>query len=82
MINKQTTLDLNGPNISFTQQPQSVTINNSESTQFVGVATATFPVQDPPNPATGTGSLSYRWYESSFGALSDGANSILGATIS
>lgn len=82
MFNKQTTLDLNGPNISFTQQPQSITINNSGSAQFVGIATATFPVQDPPNPATGTGSLSYRWYESSFGALSDGANSTLGATIS
>jgi hypothetical protein len=82
MLNKQTTLDLNGPNISFTQQPQSITINNSGSAQFVGIATATFPVQDPPNPATGTGSLAYRWYESSFGALNDGANSTLGATIS
>jgi hypothetical protein len=82
MLNKQTTLDLNGPNISFTQQPQSITINNSGSAQFVGIATATFPVQDPPNPATGTGSLAYRWYENSFGALSDGANSTLEATIS
>ena len=82
MINKQTTLDLNGPNISFAQQPQSITINNSGSAQFVGIATATFPVQTPPNPATGTGSLTYRWYESSFGALSDGANSTLGLTIS
>jgi hypothetical protein len=82
MINKQTTLDLNGPNISFAQQPQSITINNSGSAQFVGIVTATFPVQTPPNPATGTGSLTYRWYESSFGALNDGANSTLGATIS
>ena len=82
MINKQTTLDLNGPNISFTQQPQSVTIDRSGSANFTGIATATFPVQTPPNPATGTGSISYRWYESSFGALSDGSNSTLQATIS
>jgi hypothetical protein len=82
MFNKQTTLDLNGPNISFIQQPQSVTINTTESTQFIGIATATFPVQIPPNPATGTGSLVYRWYEKSFGELSDGSNTTLGATIS
>jgi hypothetical protein len=82
MINKQTTLELNGPNIAFIQQPQSVTINTTESTQFIGIATATFPVQDPPNPATGTGLLAYQWYEKSFGELSDGSNTTLGATIS
>jgi hypothetical protein len=82
MIIKQTTLDLNGPILSFIQQPQSVTINNNGSTQFTGIATATFPQQSPPNPATGTGTISYRWYESSFGILSDGVNSTLGATIS
>ena len=82
MISKQTTLDLNGPNISFTTQPQSITINNSGSAQFVGISTATFPVQTPPNPAIGTGSIVYRWYESSFGVLSDGSNSTLQGTIS
>lgn len=82
MVIKQTSLDLNGPILSFIQQPQSVTINNAESAQFVGIATATFPIQDPPNPATGTGLIAYRWYENSFGALIDGVNSTLGATIS
>jgi hypothetical protein len=82
MINKQTTLELNGPNIAFIQQPQSVTIDRLGSAQFVGIATATFPVQDPPNPATGTGLLAYQWYEKSFGELSDGSNATLGATIS
>lgn len=82
MINKQTTLELNGPNISFTQQPQSVTIDSSGSATFTAVATATFPIQDPPNPATGTGFISYRWYEISFGELSDGSNSTLQAIIS
>jgi len=82
MISKQTTLELNGPNISFTTQPQSVTINRSGSTSFTATATATFPVQNPPNPATGTGSIVYQWYEISFGALSAGSNSTLQATIS
>jgi hypothetical protein len=82
MINKQTTLELNGPNIAFIQQPQSVTIDRLGSAQFVGISTATFPVQDPPNPATGTGLLAYQWYEKSFGELSDGSNTTLGATIS
>lgn len=82
MINKQTTLELNGPNISFTQQPQPVTINTSGSATFTAVATATFPVQNPPNPATGTGFISYQWYEISFGALSNESNSTLQATIS
>jgi len=82
MISKQTTLDLNGPILSFIQQPQSVTINNNQLTRFIGIATATFQQQGFLNPATGTGSISYRWYESSFGILSDGVNSTLGATIS
>lgn len=82
MITKQTTLDLNGPILSFTQHPQSVTINTNGSTQFVGVATALFPTQSPANPAVATGSISYKWYERSFGALSDGSNSFLGLSVS
>jgi hypothetical protein len=72
MISKQTTLDLNGPILSFIQQPQSVSICDSESATFVGIATALFPVQDPPNPASNTGALSYRWYAEGFGPLTDG----------
>lgn len=76
---KQTTLDLNGPIISFIQQPTSIGVCNLGIATFVGVATASFPVQTPINPATNTGSLSYRWYAVGYGALSDG--SFLGATI-
>jgi hypothetical protein len=72
MVSKQTTLDLNGPILSFIQHPQSVGVCNGGSTIFVGIATAFFPPQDPPNPATNTGSLSYRWYAEGFGPLSDG----------
>ena len=79
MIGKQTTLDLNGPILSFTTQPQSVGVCDGGSATFVGIATAFFPTQDPPNPASNTGTLSYRWYADGFGALTDGT--FQGATI-
>jgi hypothetical protein len=72
MIGKQTTLDLNGPILSFIQQPQSVSVCDSGSATFVGIATAFFPTQDPPNPASNTGTLSYRWNVEGFGPLTDG----------
>jgi hypothetical protein len=71
-INKQTTLDLNGPVLSFTTHPSSVSACTSGIVTFVGIATATFPSQDPPNPATGTGYISYRWHWEGYGELSDG----------
>jgi hypothetical protein len=72
MIIKQTSLDLNGPVLSFIQQPQSVTADNGLTVTFTGIATATFPVQDPINSASNTGTLSYRWYADGFGPLNDG----------
>jgi hypothetical protein len=72
MISKQTTLDLNGPILSFVQQPQSISVCDGESATLVGIATALFPVQDPPNPATNTGSLVYRWHAEGFGPLNNG----------
>ena len=79
MSGKQTTLDLNGPILSFIQQPDAVVTGLSTAT-FVGVATATFPTQTPANPASSTGTLSYQWYAEGVGALSNG--SFRGATIS
>jgi hypothetical protein len=79
MIGKQTTLDLNGPILSFVQQPQSVSVCDSGSATFVGIATAFFPTQDPPNPASNTGTLLYQWYAEGFGPLTDGT--FQGATI-
>jgi hypothetical protein len=70
MINKQTTLDLNGPILSFVQQPTSVSICNAGFANFVGIATATFPTQTPSNSVTPTGSISYRWYDQN-GPLTD-----------
>ena len=79
---KQTTLDLNGPILSFTTHPQNVLVNNAGIATFVGIATATFPTQTPANPATGTGDISYRWYAEGIGALSDGINTTIEATLS
>ena len=78
MTEKQTTLDLNGPILSFIQQPVAVSTTLSTAT-FVGIATATFPTQTPANPATNTGTIEYRWYAEG-SALTDG--SFRGATIS
>jgi len=68
---KQTTLDLNGPVLSFTTNPENVLVNNAGIATFVGIVTATFPTQIPANYATGTGSISYQWYDSNVGRLSN-----------
>ena len=70
---KQTTLDLNGPILSFTTNPVGVASTgvNIGSTgggtaTFTGIATATFP-----NAASNTGSVAYQWYDQN-GAISNG----------
>jgi len=68
---KQTTLDLNGPFISFTTNPQNVLVNNAGIATFVGIATAIFPTQIPANSATATGNISYQWYDQN-GTISNG----------
>lgn len=80
MISKQTTLDLNGPILSFIQQPVSTSAVSSGTTTFIGIASAFFPTQDPPNPASNTGTLSYQWYAEGVGKLTN--SSFRGATLS
>jgi hypothetical protein len=58
-----TTLDLNGPILSYTTQPVGLTTESS-TINLVGIATA-LPV--------GTGSISYQWYESGYGAIASGS---------
>ena len=58
-----TTLDLNGPILSYTQQPVGLTTESS-SIILVGIATA-LPV--------GTGSIQYQWYESGYGPIASGS---------
>ena len=80
---KQTTLDLNGPILSFTQNPQDVTANNAGIATFIGIATAYFTSQNPTNIfSSNTGVVTHRWYAAGIGALSDGTNTTLGATLS
>lgn len=81
MINKQTTLDLNGPILSFNLEPSSVTLNPGGSAVLVGVATAVYPTQTPANPAVNTGSIAYQWYVDGYGPLNDGVIPTLGVTV-
>ncbi len=64
-----TSLDINGPVLSFTQTPSGISGQVGDTVSFVGVATAVF--LGTGNTATPTGSIAYRWYEGSV-ALSDG----------
>ena len=82
MSEQQTTLDLNGPVLSFTTQPVGVSSagvgvgsTGGGTATFVGIATAAFTTVDgtPTNPATNTGSIEYQWYEEGVGALSNNA---------
>jgi hypothetical protein len=68
-----TSLEINGPILSFSQQPTATTINSGGSVTLVGIATAEFPSQTPSNPAQNTGYISYQWYEVGVGALSNSA---------
>ena len=80
---KQTTLDLNGPILGFSTNPQDVTVNNAGIATFIGIASAYFTSQNPTNIfASNTGIVTNRWYAAGIGALSDGTNTTLGATLS
>jgi hypothetical protein len=79
MINKQTTLDLNGPILSFTKNPvgvnsAGVSIGSTGGGTAIlsGIATASFiTVGVVTNPASNTGYITHRWYEVGVGALED-----------
>ena len=71
-----TRLFLNGPKLSFTSEPSSITLDSGASGTFVGVATATFPAEV--TDAEVDGAIAYQWYrklasESSFSALGAGS---------
>ena len=73
MVLKQTQLNINGPILTFTSEPVDATVSIANSAQFSGFATASFPEQTPENPAVNDGTLSYQWYNSVLGALTDGS---------
>ena len=63
-----TELDLNGPTLSFTNNPVGVASTSGLSVTLSGFATATFESTATPDNA---GSISYQWYEVGVGVLSD-----------
>ena len=82
-IHRNTTLDLNGPVLSWVTEPEEVSTCGVAT--FTGIATATFPTQTPANPAKLTGSLSYQWYykvgsASTSGQVTNGTMAGLGLT--
>ena len=78
----KTSLQINGPILSFVKHPESVTVSAGQTVTFTGFATAVFPTQDPANPAVGLGSIAYRWYEVGGGALVDDDVDGVGGSIS
>ena len=70
-----TSLDLNGPNLYFSTQPVGVATSTSSSASISGIATVSFmTVGDVSNPATGTGTIAYQWYQVGIGSVVDGDN--------
>lgn len=78
---KQTSLDLNGPILDSLEESKELIVNPGTAATFtVGLASAYFPVQNPPNIfSSNTGSISYRWNAVGYGELTDG--NFLGATL-
>ncbi len=72
-----TSLDLNGPILSFTQQPESVSTDGSTVT-LTGIATVSFASTDPVNDGT----IEYQWYEIGVGPVQEGDNASGTATTS
>jgi hypothetical protein len=66
--NTPTTIDLNGPTLSFLEQPVGITTIESTAS-FTGIVTST-PV--------GTGHLSYQWYEVGVGAVGSATTAEVG----
>ncbi len=66
-----TTLDLNGPYLSFIEQPASEATTSGSTIELTGIATMTFVDNSSPD---NTGIVTYKWYESGIGPLVEGTN--------
>ena len=62
-------VELNGPILSFSQQPVSIAQTSGGTITFTGIATATFPTQEPPIPNKNLGQIEYQWYEVGIGSI-------------
>ena len=65
-----TTLDLNGPVLSFTTQPTGAYYSVGDDATLTGIATVSFPGNSSPD---NSGTITYQWYKGST-ALSDGSD--------
>ena len=76
--NVSTTLDLNGPTLSFVRDPiGQITDVATGRVEFTGIATATFPF-DQTSRNTNTGYIKYQWYRNG-NALQDNGTTIVGS---
>ena len=76
--NVSTTLDLNGPTLSFVRDPVTQITNVARGrVQFTGIATATFPF-DQTSRKTNTGYIKYQWYRNG-NILQDDGDTIVGS---
>jgi len=67
----KTELDLNGPILSFSQQPTGIGSTVTGSVTLSGIATVSFTgISTPAN----VGVITYKWWEQGVGPLSDGTN--------
>ena len=72
-----TFLDLNGPELSFVEQPIGAATSVASGTvSFVGIATATFP-EDQESRNENSGYIAYRWYRN--GELLTDSGNVVGA---
>ena len=71
-----TELDLNGPYLAFSTQPSDQSTTNGGSISYTGIATNSYGISGSPE---NIGTLTYQWYETGVGALTDGGV-ISGAT--
>ena len=69
----QTGLDLNGPNLVFSEQPVGVATSTTGTVVLTGVATAGFTtIGDTANSVVNAGAITYQWYKSGVGSVTDG----------
>jgi len=71
-----TELDLNGPYLTFSTQPSDQSADTGDSISYTGIATNSYGISGTPE---NIGTVTYQWYETGVGALSDGGV-ISGAT--
>ena len=76
--NVATTLDINGPTLSFVRDPIGQVTNVARGkVEFTGIATATFPFGQT-DKNTNTGVIGYQWYKNGI-ALQDNGSTVVGS---